>query len=109
MSNAVAERMVVLDDGEYYIELVTVNVAAVNAPGMLKRRCYVSPTSPDGYEVLGMFHRRQEGGWEASIDAAPDTVTGIRSRDLGSYGERLSAVVSLWNCRHLARSRHRDD
>ena len=107
MFDAVAERMLILDDGEYYVELVTANV--VNAPGLLKRRCYYSPTSPDGYEVLGMFRRRHEGGWEASIDAHADPTTGIRSKELGSFSERLSAVLALWNCRHLARSRHKDD
>ena len=109
MFNAVAERMIVLDDGQYYIELVTTKAAAVNAPGLLKRRCYVSPTSPDGYEVLGVFHRLDDGEWDASIDASVDPVTGIRSRELGPFSERLSAAVALWNCRRQAHSRHQDD
>ena len=109
MSHALAERMIVLDDGEYYVELVTANAAAVNAPGLLKRRCYVSPTSPDGYEVLGMFCRFVGGGWQASIDAPADPLTGIKSKEYGPFDERLSAAIALWNCRHQAHSRHQDD
>jgi hypothetical protein len=98
---------VIIDDGEYYIEL-NGDYAAVVAPGFLQRRCYSGVTTPDGYECVGRFGPDDQGLWEASIGAPSGDATGGDSRSLGHFAERMNAIVALWGKRHEAWCRHKD-
>ncbi len=104
-----SDRLVVLDDGEYYVELAGSGEPDRQAHGFLKRRCYSSVTSPEGYECIGGFERDAHGHWLAIIDAANDPYTGNVTRPLGRYPDRPAAVVALWNARRQAHCRHKDD
>ncbi len=116
MPQPVTDRLVVLDDGEYYIELDASLAPEAVAPGFLKRRCYVSPTSPDGYECIGRFARNRRNHWMAEIDAAPecpepgteDCSNGDGTRTLGVHAQRVIAIVDLWMHRRKAHSRHEE-
>jgi len=101
------QRAVIVDDGEFYIELND-NVDACIAPGFLQRRCYVGVTTPGGYECVGSFQRDARGLWHASIDALYDQHSGSDSRSMGQFTQRLDAIVALWQCRHEAHCRHKD-
>jgi hypothetical protein len=108
MDDAVRDGAVLLDDGEFYIEL-NANYPTPDAPGFLQRRCYVGVTTPGGYECVGSFDRcPSTGAWLASIDALYDAATDSDARVVGIYSRRLDAVVGLWAARRLARCRHRE-
>ena len=113
MSLATPDAIVVLDDGQFYVELcaeLCADLERSHAPGteggFLQRRCYVSVTSPGGYECIGSFGRSGDGCWEASIDAPFDPATGSDRRRLACGTSRLDAVVAIWAARHDARCRH---
>lgn len=103
------DRLIVLDDGEYYVELAASGEPGPLVHGFLKRRCYCSVTSPEGYECIGGFERDAHGHWLALIDAANDPYTGNVTRPLGRYPDRPAAVAALWNARRRAHCRHKDD
>lgn len=108
MDGVVRHSAVILDDGEFYIEL-NANFGPGNAPGFLQRRCYVGVTTPGGYECVGSFGRCSVTGmWSASIDAPYDPRTDSDARLIGSYPRRLDAIVALWSARQLAHCRHRE-
>ena len=113
MSEPVADRLVLLDDAEYYIELdATLNPEDM-APGFLKRRCYVSPTSPGGFECVGRFALNERRHWIAEIDFVPeidaeDLGNGDGTLTLGVYPKRINAIVFLWLNRRRSHSRHED-
>lgn len=114
MPQPVTDRLVILDDGEYYIELDATLEPEARAPGLLKRRCYISPTSPDGYECVGRFALNRQSHWMAEIDVSPepdveDFSNGDGTRTLGLYPQRVNAIVFLWMDRRQAHSRHNDD
>ena len=98
--------LVVLDDGEYFIEL-NPNMQPAEAPGFLQQRWYVGVTTPGGYECIGSFERHAGDEWEASIDTSIDD-NGSDSRRLGRFAQRLDAIVTLWTARHDALCRHRE-
>ncbi len=111
MPQPVTDHLVVLDDGEYYIELNASLAPEAVAPGFLKRRCYVSPTSPDGYECIGRFAQNRQNHWMSEIDVSPgpdteDISNGDGTRTLGVYAQRVIAIVDLWMHRRKAHSRH---
>ena len=103
------DRVVILDDGECYVELNRGDEPDIQLLSFLKRRCYISITSPEGYECIGSVERDARCHWLSMIDAPLDPYTGIVSRLLRSYPERLAAVMALWNARHQAYCRHADD
>lgn len=113
MPQPVTDRLVVLDDGEYYIELDATLTTEAVAPGFLKRRCYVSPTSPDGYECVGRFALNRQNHWMAEIDVTADRpneyTNGDGTRTLGVYARRVTAIVDLWLSRRQAHCRHIDE
>lgn len=96
---------VVLDDGRYYIEL-NGNYDVAEAPGFLQVRCYVGVTTPGGYECIGAFSRKVDGLWVADIAAHYDIATDSDVTVVGSYRDRLDAIVALWGRRHDALRRH---
>ena len=106
MKSATAQRALVLDDGQFYVELQD---PGQGAAGFLQRRCYEGATSPDGYECVGTCQREDGGAWLAQLDAAYDAQSGSACKVLGPYRERLDAIVALWSARHRARRRHLDD
>ena len=73
--NSSEQGLVIVDDGEYYIEL-NINYDATIAPGFLQRRCCFGVTTPGGYDCIGSFERDARGVWQASIDAPYDERTG---------------------------------
>jgi hypothetical protein len=107
VTTQVSQRVQILDDGEYYVEL-NVNYPPEDAPGFLQRRCYVGVTTPGGYECVGSFERNAAGNWQASIDAAYDPKTDSDRRRLGEYPTRLDAIAALWSARRDAFCRHRE-
>ena len=109
MSIQTYAAVVVLDDGEFYVELNDDDFPASDAPGFLQRRCYVGVTTPEGYECVGAFGRRRDGKWLASIDTTYDDTTDSHCFVLGPLDERLDAIVALWGARHQARCRHKCD
>jgi hypothetical protein len=119
MSLATPDAIVVLDDGQFFVELnaqIRADIDAfdaTNVPGVpcaqggfLLRRCYVSVTSPGGYECIGSFACCDDGRWEASVDAAFDPATGTDSRRVARGASRLDAIAAVWAARHEARCRH---
>jgi hypothetical protein len=98
--------LVIVDDGQFYIQL-NAYFEAYRAPGFLQRRCYVSKTTPSGYECIGSFERNANGAWEASIAVPYDEVTCSSSRCVGRFTERMGAIVALWGSRREARCRYR--
>lgn len=104
--SAATTSTIVLDDGEFYVEL-NCNYSAAVAPGFLQRRCPAGVTTPGGFECVGGFDRDSNGLWCASIDAAYDATNDSDSKELGSYPERLDAIATLWARRHDAYCRHR--
>ena len=107
MRTQVSQRVEILDDGEYYVEL-NVNYPPEDAPGFLQRRCYVGITTPGGYECIGRFDRSPRGTWQASIDAPYDPVSQSDTRSLGQHRSRLDAIAALWSARREAFCRHRE-
>ncbi len=106
MTARTVDPLVVLDDGHYYIELNVNFQDEASAPGFLQRRCYVGVTTPGGYECIGNFERQPSGKWRASIDMVYDPRTGSDSKTLGSFGQRMDAIVALWGARRSAYCRH---
>lgn len=98
--------MIVLDDGDFYIEL-NGNYDAVSAPGFLQRRCARGLTTPGGYECVGSFQRATNGRWRADVNAPFDEETEGDCLVLGEFGERMHAIAALWQRRHAALCIHR--
>lgn len=95
-----AHGTVLLDDGEFYIEL-NVNMPAREAPGFLQRRRTRAHTLSPGDECVGSFDRTAEG-WEASINAPYDEATDSDAKCLGAWTDRMHAIVALWLARRDA-------
>ena len=108
MTTYTLHRALVLDDGEFYVEL-NENFAVDEAPGFLQRRCYVGVTTPGGYECVGSFAQDPRGRWQASVYAPYDPVTDSDSRSLGRHNSRMDAIVALWSARRQALCRHKSD
>jgi len=108
MTTHTAQRALILDDGDYYVEL-NENFPAAIAPGFLQRRCYVGVTTPGGYECIGSFERQAGGVWRASVDSLYDPSTDSDSRSVGEYAGRLDVIVALWSARRDALCRHRGE
>lgn len=106
-THAADDGVVILDDGLFYVEL-NCNYGAAEAPGFLQCRCYVGVTTPGGYECIGSFDKRVDGGWRASVDLAYDAATDSDNRELGVFSKRLDAIAALWGARHQAYRRHAD-
>lgn len=98
--------LVILDDGEFYVEL-NGNYDATLAPGFLQRRCSRGLTTPGGYECIGSFERSAAGRWRADVNATFDEVTGGDVLVLGEFDERMDAISALWRRRHEALQSHR--
>ena len=105
MTTHTAQRALILDDGEYFVEL-NEDFPIATAPGFLQRRCYVGVTTPDGYESIGRFDCDPLGGWHACVDAPYDSGSNTTCRDLGHFNDRMSAIVALWHARRQAHCRH---
>ena len=92
---------VILDDGEFYIDL-NCNYEASNAPGFLERRCPYSATTPGGFECIGSFGKALDGTWKADVNAPydPDTDGRLPHR-------RQRRLSDGRDCRALARAPHR--
>ncbi len=105
MSTAITHGPLVLDDGQYFVELDG-NYAACIAPGFLHRRCYVGVTTPGGYECIGAFGQNPRGVWHAIIDMPYNDLRDSTSLAVGGFDERLDAIVALWGIRHKAHCRH---
>ena len=100
-----AVRALVLDDGEYTVELVT-GYPGRNAPVLLLRRCYEGVTTPDGQECIGRVDRGEHGLWTASVQGRFDERKGSDARQLGAFVERNNAIAALWQARRDAYCRH---
>lgn len=97
---------IILDDGQWYVEL-NCNYPAEDAPGFLQARCPAGPTTPGGFECVGSFERDTiTGHWRASVNAPLDPATDSDSLSLGAFPDRLSAIAVLWRRRHEALRRH---
>lgn len=98
-------RLTILDDGEFYIELNS-NCNPTAAPGFLQRRCTAGPTIPGGYECLGSFQKRPDGAWAADINAPWNRETDSDCTLLVTGVARMDAIGALWSGRHRALSTH---
>jgi hypothetical protein len=97
-----------LDDGEYYVVL-NENQASDLAAGFLERRCFVSSSTPGGFEVLGSFAMAPAGTWEARITKVYDARDDIDCTVVARGVERMEAIVALWRARldaYLGYHRH---
>jgi len=108
MTTHIAQRTLILDDGEFYVEL-NEDFPVADAPGFLQRRCYVGVTTPDGYESVGRFDRDPHSGWHGCVDAPYDPSTNSTSCSLGRFSNRMDAIVALWLARRDALCRHRGE
>jgi hypothetical protein len=95
---------VLLDDGEFYIEL-NVNYPADRAPGFLQRRCPVTLTTPGGFECIGSFDKHTDGMWRADVNAVYDEEKGSDVVRVADGVSRMQAIVALWRNRHQAHCR----
>ncbi len=98
--------VVLLDDGEYYIEH-NINYSIEQGNGFLLRRCTASLTTPGGYECIGGYERTAAGKWRASIDAPYSAERETDCEDIGAFDARLDAITALWKRRQDAYCRHK--
>ncbi len=108
MSTEITNGALVLDDGQFFVELDG-NYSPCVAPGYLRRRCYVGVTTPGGYECIGGFDRDARGLWQATIDMPYNDVRDTDSLEVGGFEKRLDAIVALWGIRHKAHCRHHSE
>jgi len=91
----------ILDDGEFYVVL-NPNHAPDVAAGYLERRCFVTPSTPGGFECIGSFTMQPGGLWEAKIskvyEAADDSDCTVVTHSV----DRRDAIVALWKARYEA-------
>lgn len=99
------KHLLLLDDGEFYIERNS-NGEATKANGFLHRRCPTSPSTPGGYECIGGYERGTTGEWRASINAAYDQASDSDCRELGRFATNLDAITVLWKARRDAYCQH---
>ena len=97
---------IVLDDGEFYIEL-NGNYEAAVAPGFLQRRCLQGLTTPSGFECIGSFDKSSQGKWRADVNAPYDPTSESDVLVLAMDVERMDAISVLWHGRHQALCNHR--
>jgi len=102
------EDVIVLDDGEFYIEL-NCNYDAVIAPGFLQRQCAWGLTTPSGFECVGGFSRKADGTWWAEVNASFDEDTGGDCCVVAEGVSRMDAIAALWQRRHDALCSHRSN
>lgn len=95
------KHLMLLDDGEFYIER-NCNGDEATTNGFLMRRRPVSLTTPGGSECVGGYERRASGDWRASINAPYDEESDSDCRELGVFGRNLDAIAVLWKARHDA-------
>lgn len=100
-------RALLLDDGEYIVEMAA-DEPAPRALAFLRRRCYEGVTTPDGMECIGRVVRTDRGLWSAFIDSDYNALTGLDVREIAASNDRATAVASLWQARRDARCRHQD-
>lgn len=98
--------LVILDDGEFFIDL-NCNYKASNAPGFLERRCAYSATAPGGFECVGGFDKAPDGTWRAYVNAPYDPETDGDCRRVIEGASRMDAIAALWRERHNAYATHR--
>ena len=96
---------VILDDGEFFIDL-NCNYEASNAPGFLERRCPYSATTPGGFECIGSFDKAVDGTWRADVNAPYDPATDGDCRIVAQGVSRLDAIAALWRERHTAHTKN---
>ena len=94
-------QVVLLDDQEFYIVLNETDPVDV-AGGFLERRCFVSATTPGGFECIGSFVLRADGRWDARIAKVHDPVDDCDCTVVASGVERMDSIVALWKSRHDA-------
>lgn len=95
---------ILLDDGEFYVEL-NENQDPAQAAGFLHRRCSFGPTTPGGNECLGSFQMKA-GAWSADVNAPLDEDTDSDCMVVATGVSRLDAIAALWQSRSLALSTH---
>ncbi|NLP65530.1 hypothetical protein [Paraburkholderia sacchari] len=101
-----AQQLILIDDGVFYIER-NVNGDAAVTNGFLLRRCKVGVTTPGGYECIGGYERAPSGMWRASINVPYDAITDSDSYELGdTFGTNRDAIAALWKSRHEAHCQH---
>ena len=89
---------IILDDGKYFIEL-NPDHSLENAPGVLLRRCALTPSS---HECIGSFDRRLDGQWKAGVTVPYDAEMENDCHILAAGVARLDAIVALWSGRRMA-------
>ena len=97
----VVHRNIVLDDGEYYVDLAA-GQALDSAVGFLERRCRPTGAAPNGFECLGAFTMASNLTWEARIATAFDISTGRDCKAVAAGVSRLDAIAALWRARRDA-------
>jgi len=90
-----------LDDGEFYVAL-NENQAPDIASGFLERRCFVSPSAPNGFECIGSFAMLGDGTWEAKITKVYNPLDDSDCELVATGVQRLDAVIALWLSRREA-------
>lgn len=101
-----AKDQIILDDGEYFIDL-NCNFEATIAPGFLQRRCAYSSTTPGGFECVGGFEKSFDGTWRVDVNAAYDPDTDGDCRVVIEGVTRMDAIAGLWANRKTALTSHR--
>lgn len=93
--------VVLLDDGEFYIETHP-DYPLLDAPGALYRRCGRNGRglAPDA-ECIGSFDMHPDTTWSASINT-PSEVGGTATTVVMDVMSRVHAIVVLWHARREA-------
>jgi hypothetical protein len=98
-------NQIILDDGQFYIELNT-NFESACAPGFLHHRCVQSPTNPGGHECVGSFQKSTAEYWSADIQSAYNVETDSDCNVVAMKATRLDAIAALWTARKFAYLAH---
>jgi hypothetical protein len=94
---------VVLDDGDYSVELHP-GYPEATAPALLRRRCHHGVTTPDGFAYIGRVDLTSEGLWRANLTQKDDPSTDSDTFEVGNYKGRVFAIIAMWRTRELAHS-----
>jgi hypothetical protein len=89
-------KCIILDDGEYFIELEGPS-SDRTAPGLLIKRCGHSISTPSGFECIGEFSKNGSFQWETKIFADKTNEIHVFSDILRG---RHDAICTLWKLRH---------
>jgi len=107
MTSVTLHKAVMLDDGDYFLRCSAPNESSAwDFPVYLRRRCYGTRNTPDGYECVGRFECDDSGRWCASINIRTNARADGEALELGRFATWIDAIHVLWSHRHEACASH---